>query len=286
MAFNVSDFRCNEGATIRLKKRPTACKPQYDSDDHYEEMLHANVKALSYQQQMLYASRRYAVLLIFEAMDAAGKDGVISHVMSGVNPQGCQVTNYERPSATEFKHDFLWRTTRDLPARGEIGIYNRSYYEEVLITRVHPELLAAEQAPDLKNLWRQRFRSIIDFEGHMHRSGTRIIKFFLHLSKDEQRKRFLERIDRPEKNWKFSTQDIEERRFWKAYMRAYEKALSATSTRHAPWYIVPADDKPNARLIVSSIVRDCLESLHLSYPKTTTARRRELRALRKQLADD
>jgi PPK2 family polyphosphate:nucleotide phosphotransferase len=255
----------------------------YTSTKQYQEMLSAHVKALSAQQELLYASDRYAVLLIFQAMDAAGKDGVISHVMSGVNPQGCQVFSYKHPSAAELKHDFMWRTTRDLPERGKIGIFNRSYYEEVLIARVHPEILQAERVPEEKNPWRQRYRSILDFEGHMTRNGTRIIKFFLHLSKEEQRKRFLERIDQPEKNWKFSVQDIEERKYWKDYMRAYEKCLSATSTKHAPWYIVPADDKLNARLIVSGIVRDSIEALRMNYPKTTTARRRELRALRKQL---
>jgi PPK2 family polyphosphate:nucleotide phosphotransferase len=218
-------------------------------------------------------------------MDAAGKDGAIRHVMSGVNPQGCQVYSFKHPSPTELKHDFLWRTTIDLPERGRIGIFNRSYYEEVLIARVHPEILRAEGVPgDQKNVWRGRYRSILNLESHLDRNGTRIIKFFLHLSKEEQRKRFVERIDRPEKNWKFSIDDIEERKYWKDYMRAYEKCLSATSTRRAPWYVVPADDKLNARLIVSKILVDTVESLELSYPKPTPARRRELLALRKRLA--
>jgi PPK2 family polyphosphate:nucleotide phosphotransferase len=283
MSIDNRDFRVAEGAAVHLKKWPTLGKPVYTTTKQYQEMLSAHVKALSAQQQLLYASDRYAVLLIFQAMDAAGKDGVISHVMSGVNPQGCQVFSYKHPSAAELKHDFMWRTTRDLPERGKIGIFNRSYYEEVLIARVHPEILQAERVPEEKTPWRQRYRSIVDFEGHMTRNGTCIIKFFLHLSKEEQRKRFLERIDQPEKNWKFSVQDIEERKYWKEYMRAYEKCLSATSTKHAPWYIVPADDKLNARLIVSGIVRDSIEALRMNYPKTTTARRRELRALRKQL---
>jgi PPK2 family polyphosphate:nucleotide phosphotransferase len=284
MPIDTSDFRVAEGASVHLKKWPTRCEPVYATTKQYQDILSAHVKALSAQQELLYASDRDAVLLIFQAMDAAGKDGAISHVMSGVNPQGCQVFSYRHPSAAELKHDFLWRTTRDMPERGKIGIFNRSYYEEVLIARVHPEILRAERVPHEKNPWRQRYRSIVDFEGHMHRNGTHIIKFFLHLSKDEQRKRFLERIDQPEKNWKFSSQDIEERKYWKDYMHAYEKCLSATSTKHAPWYIVPADDKLNARLIVSGIVRDSIESLRMNYPKTTTARRRELRALRKQLA--
>ena len=284
MSIDTGDFRVAEGAGVHLKKWPTRCEPVYATTKQYQEMLNAHVKALSAQQELLYASDRYAVLLIFQAMDAAGKDGVISHVMSGVNPQGCQVFSYKHPSAAELKHDFMWRTTRDMPERGKIGIFNRSYYEEVLIARVHPEILQAERVTEEKNPWRQRYRSILDFESHMTRNGTCIIKFFLHLSKEEQRKRFLERIDQPEKNWKFSVQDVEERKYWKEYMRAYEKCLSATSTKHAPWYIVPADDKLNARLIVSGIVRDSIEALRLAYPKTSTARRRELRALRKQLS--
>jgi PPK2 family polyphosphate:nucleotide phosphotransferase len=284
MSVDNSAFKVPAGTSVQLKKWPTRCAPLYETDKEYQEMLSAHVKALSDQQELLYASDSHALLLIFQAMDAAGKDGVISHVMSGVNPQGCQVYSYKHPSATELKHDFLWRTTRDMPERGKIGIFNRSYYEEVLIARVHPEILQAERVPDEKNPWKQRFRSIVDFENHMERNGTRIIKFFLHLSKDEQRKRFLERIDEPQKNWKFSIQDLEERKYWKDYMRAYEKCLSATSTRHAPWYVIPADDKQNARLIVSGIVRDSMEALKMSFPKTSTARRRELRALRRQLA--
>jgi PPK2 family polyphosphate:nucleotide phosphotransferase len=234
---------------------------------------------------LLYASDQYAVLLIFQAMDAAGKDGAIRHVMSGVNPQGCQVYSFKHPSATELKHDFLWRTTRDLPERGRIGIFNRSYYEEVLIVRVHPEILRAEGLPgDQKNVWHDRYRSIVNLESHLDRNGTRIIKFFLHLSKEEQRKRFIDRIDQPEKNWKFSIEDVEERQYWNDYMRAYEKCLTATSTRRAPWYVVPADDKLNARLIVSKILVDTVESLELRYTKATPARRRELLELRKRLA--
>jgi PPK2 family polyphosphate:nucleotide phosphotransferase len=284
MSIDKGDFLVGEGASVHLKKWPTRCEPVYTTTKQYQEMLNAHVKALSAQQQLLYASDRYAVLLIFQAMDAAGKDGVISHVMSGVNPQGCQVFSYKHPSAAELKHDFMWRTTRDMPERGKIGIFNRSYYEEVLIARVHPEILQAERVTEEKNPWRQRYRSILNFESHMTRNGTCILKFFLHLSKEEQRKRFLERIDQPEKNWKFSVQDVEERKYWKEYMRAYEKCLSATSTKQAPWFIVPADDKLNARLIVSGIVRDSIEALRLTYPKTSTARRRELRALRKQLS--
>jgi PPK2 family polyphosphate:nucleotide phosphotransferase len=226
--------------------------------------------------------------LIFQAMDAAGKDGAIRHVMSGVNPQGCQVFSFKHPSATELEHDFLWRTTRDLPERGRIGIFNRSYYEEVLIARVHPEILRNEAIPDTphhdKEVWHDRYRSITNLERHLHENGTRIVKFFLHLSKEEQRKRFLARIDEPDKNWKFSTSDIAERKFWKQYMTAYEKCLSATSTRDTPWYVVPADDKENARLIVSRIVLDTFDGLSMAYPKASAKRRRELLSIRKRLA--
>jgi PPK2 family polyphosphate:nucleotide phosphotransferase len=288
MHIESNDYRVREGVSVDLKKWPTCVDPIYESGEQYQKLLNRHVEALSEQQELLYASDSYAILLIFQAMDAAGKDGAIEHVMSGVNPQGCQVFSFKHPSPAELKHDFLWRTTRDLPERGRIGIFNRSYYEEVLIARVHPEILRAEGLPakllDEKTIWRDRYRSIVDLERHLDRNGTRVIKFFLHLSKEEQRRRFLDRIDRPEKNWKFSLADIEERGFWKDYMRAYEKCLGATSTKRAPWYVVPADDKLNTRLIVSRIVLDTIEALDLSYPKTSPARRRELLALRKQLA--
>jgi PPK2 family polyphosphate:nucleotide phosphotransferase len=288
MIIKSGNFRVREGDEVDLGKWPTLLDPVYESDDEYQEVLAKHVKALSAQQELLYASDRYSVLLIFQAMDAAGKDGAIEHVMSGVNPQGCQVFSFKHPSANELKHDFLWRTTRDLPERGRIGIFNRSYYEEVLIARVHPEILRAEGLPekllDEDSIWHERYRSIVGLERHLDRNGTRIIKFFLHLSKEEQRKRFIDRIDQPEKNWKFSIADIEERKFWKDYMRAYEKCLGATSTKRAPWYVVPADDKYNTRLIVSRIVLDTMEALELSYPKTTAARRRELQLLRKKLS--
>jgi len=286
MHINTSEFRVREGDEVDLKEWPTTVRPVYQSSDHYQDLLRQHVKALSAQQELLYASDRYAVLLIFQAMDAAGKDGAIKHVMSGINPQGCQVFSFKHPSATELSHDFLWRTARDLPERGRIGIFNRSYYEEVLIARVHPEILRAERLPEEllgKKIWHDRFRSIVDLERHLGCNGTRIVKFFLHLSKEEQRKRFLDRIDRPEKNWKFSLADIEERTFWKDYMQAYEKALSATSTKRAPWYVVPADDKLNARLIVSRILLDTFAGLKLKYPTITAVRRRELRTLRKKL---
>jgi PPK2 family polyphosphate:nucleotide phosphotransferase len=280
-------FRVREGVKVDLRDWPTRVAPVYDSDKDYATILSEHVKALSARQRLLYASNQYAVLLIFQAMDAAGKDGAIAHVMSGINPQGCQVFSYKHPSAAELKHDFLWRTTRDLPERGRIGIFNRSYYEEVLIARVHPEILHAEGLPpelrSEKRIWRERYRSIIGLERHLRCNGTRIVKIFLHLSKEEQRKRFLERIDNPEKNWKFSGSDIEERRFWADYTRAYEKCLSATSTADAPWYVVPADNKHNARLIVSRILLDTFSELKLSYPRSDSKRRGELKALRAQL---
>ena len=287
MKINSKEFRVGEGCEVNLKKWPTAVKPVYKSKDQYQKLLEKHVSELSSQQQLLYADNRHAILMIFQAMDAAGKDGAIRHVMSGVNPQGCQVFSFKHPSATELEHDFLWRTTRDLPGRGKIGIFNRSYYEEVLIVRVHPQILRNEGLPDAflneKKVWHDRYRSIVDLEKHLHANGTRIVKVFLHLSKEEQRKRFLARIDEPEKNWKFSSADIEERKFWDDYKKAYEECLSVTSTRHSPWYIVPADDKENARLIVSQIVLDTLDDLKMAYPKTTAERRKELLTIRKQL---
>ena len=246
------------------------------------------VEELSSLQQLHYASDHYALLLIFQALDAGGKDGSIRHVMSGVNPEGCEVFGFKQPSAEELKHDFLWRTTCRLPERGRIGIFNRSYYEEVLVVRVHPEILRNEGFPeklrDEKSIWKERYRSIVDLEAHLHRNGTRIVKFFLHLSKNEQRKRFLERIDEPDKNWKFSLADVHERKYWKQYTKAFEACLHATSTHVSPRYVIPADDKDNARLIVSRIVINALNDLKMAYPKTTAKRRRELKSIGKVLA--
>ena len=288
MKIDSKDFRVREGDKVDLKKWPTKVDPVYKSKEQYKKLLDEHVTKLSALQHLHYASNRYAVLLIFQAMDAAGKDGAIQHVMSGVNPQGCQVFSFKHPSANELLHDFLWRTSRDLPERGRIGIFNRSYYEEVLIVRVHPEILRSESIPDTphhdRKVWNDRYRSIVDLEKHLHANGTRIIKFFLHLSKEEQRKRFLARIDEPEKNWKFSLADIAERKFWKQYMKAFEDCLSATSTDRAPWYVVPADDKEDARLIVSQIIIDAFEGLKMAYPKTSAKRRKELLLIRKQLA--
>ena len=287
MQLDTEDFRVPEGRKVRLDKWPTLVKPVYESKAGYEALLSEHVAQLSALQQLLYAADSHAVLLIFQAMDAAGKDGAIKHVMSGVNPQGCQVFSFKHPSAEEVAHDFLWRTNQCLPERGRIGIFNRSYYEEVLIVRVHPELLASEALPGAsrgaKPIWKERYRSIEQQEAHLTRNGTRIVKFFLHLSPEEQRTRFLARIDEPEKNWKFSQADMKERSFWVDYMKAYEACLGATSTRAAPWYVVPADDKENARLIVSHIVLDTLRSLGMQYPKSDAERRRELLAIRAQL---
>lgn len=287
MGIKPKKFRVRPGSRVDLDKWPTSVAPLYQSKDQYSALLEADTADLQRQQNLLYAEDRYALLLIFQAMDAAGKDGAIKHVMSGVNPQGCQVFSFKHPSAEELDHDFLWRTTRALPERGRIGIFNRSYYEEVLVVRVHPEILAAQRLPgdraDKHDIWRKRFQSINDLEKHLYRNGTRIVKFFLHLSRDEQRERFLKRIDDPGKNWKFSAADVAERRCWPDYMRAYEACLSKTSTAYAPWYVVPADDKENARLIVSRIIVATLEDLELSYPKVSAKQKRELQAVRKRL---
>jgi PPK2 family polyphosphate:nucleotide phosphotransferase len=287
MSIDPKNFRVPGGKPIKLKKWATDIRPIYKSEQKYKELLTADVEELSALQRLLYASSGSSVLLIFQGMDAAGKDGAISHVLTGVNPEGCEVYSFKQPSAEELAHDFLWRTTCRLPTRGRIGVFNRSYYEEVLIVRVHPELVRNEGIPDelvgKETVWKGRYRSIVNLEKHLHRNGTRVIKFFLHLSKEEQRKRFLERIDEPDKNWKFSQADVAERKFWDQYMRAYEECLGATSTQTAPWHVVPADDKYNARLIISRIVIDALQGLKMSYPKPTRARRSELRAMRKQL---
>ncbi len=288
MKIDLDDFRVRPGRGVRLRKWATRTEALYKSEKKYKEILHQDVEKLSELQRLVFASGSYAVLLIFQAMDAAGKDGAISHVLTGVNPAGCEVHSFKAPSGEELAHDFLWRTVCRLPARGRIGVFNRSYYEEVLIARVHPEILDNEGIPgrllDRKGIWKGRYRSIVDMEEHLHRNGTLVIKFFLHLSKGEQRRRFLARIDEPEKNWKFSLADIEERAFWDQYARAYEECLGATSTEEAPWHIVPADDKNNARLIISRIVIEALRGLGLGYPKLTRKRRGELQAIRRKLA--
>jgi PPK2 family polyphosphate:nucleotide phosphotransferase len=288
MKIDSKKFLVRPGEKVTLDEWPTLVKPFCKSKKQYREQLEEHVAELSSMQRLLYASNRYALLLTFQGMDAAGKDGAIGHVMSGVNPEGCQVSSFKEPSAAELAHDFLWRTTVRLPARGQIGIFNRSYYEEVLVVRVHPEILRnqglAEELRDEQDIWEGRYRSIVDLESHLYRNGTRTVKIFLHLSKSEQRKRFIERIDEPGKNWKFSLADIHERKYWSKYVKAYEACLGATSTRYAPWYVVPADDKENARLIVSRIVLDALGELKMAYPRTTAKRRQELKSIRKLLA--
>ena len=287
MTIDSKDFRVRPGEKVKLNQWPTRVKPFCKSKKEYQQLLEEHVAELSSLQRLHYASNRYALLLIFQGMDAAGKDGAIRHVMSGINPEGCQVSSFKQPSVEELQHDFLWRTTFRLPERGQIGIFNRSYYEEVLVVRVHPEILRSqglsEELRDEKSIWKERYQSITDLERHLYRNGTRTVKVFLHLSREEQRKRFLERIDQPEKNWKFSLADIHERKYWKDYTAAYEACLGATSTHHAPWYAVPADDKENARAIVSQIVLDTLKELKMAYPKTTAKRKEELKSIGKLL---
>ena len=287
MKIDIKQFLVPEAGNIKLNEWPTRVAPLYESKKAYKKLLKAQVVKLSAQQQLQYADDQYSLLLVFQAMDAAGKDGAIKHVMSGINPQGCQVFSFKQPSATELDHDFLWRTTKCLPERGRIGIFNRSYYEEVLVVRVHPEYLSGQKLPgdlsDTDTIWQQRYQSIADHENHLHRNGTRIVKFFLHLSEEEQRKRFVARIDKPEKNWKFSFGDVEERKHWQQYMDAYEACLNATSTSTAPWYVVPADDKKNARLLIAEIILDAYKSIDMNYPVTTAKRQQELLAIREQL---
>jgi len=283
-------YRVVPGRKLRLSKCPTDIKPLYKSKAQYRKMLDEQIDQMRDLQSLLYAHDSYALLVIFQAMDAAGKDSAIKHVMSGVNPQGCQVYSFKHPSAEELDHDFLWRTTRCLPQRGRIGIFNRSYYEEVLIVRVHPDILRAESLPaellDEKAIWEERFRSINDLESHLHRCGTRVLKFFLHISKEEQRQRFLARLEEPDKNWKFNIGDLAERELWEKYMQAYEECLRATSTKEAPWFVVPADDKKNARLLIAETIVEALRKLKMSYPEPSQAHRKELQAIRKMLANE
>ena len=288
MTIDSKAYQVPRGKELNLDKWPTADRPLTKSKKHYQKLLEEHVSELSALQELHYASNRHALLIIFQGMDGAGKDGAIRHVMSGINPQGCEVFSFKQPSAEELEHDFLWRTACRLPERGRIGIFNRSYYEEVLVVRVHPEELRNEglskQLEDDESKWDDRYKSIVDFEKHLDRNSTRVVKVFLHISKDEQRKRFLARIDDPDKNWKLSLADIHERKFWKDYVKAYEECLGATSTHHAPWYVVPADNKDDARLIVSQIVLDALRGLKPSYPATTQKHRAELKSIRKMLA--
>lgn len=279
-------FRVLAENDLRLKDNATIIEPFYRTKKEYRQMLDDDTKELTEQQSMLNASGQYALLIIFQAMDAAGKDGAIKHVMSGINPQGCHVHSFKKPSEKELKHDFLWRAACALPERGQIGIFNRSYYEDVLVVKVHPEILDNQKLPETKpgaDFWQGRYQSIRDFEAHLHRNGTRIIKFFLHISKEEQRRRLLERIDVPDKNWKLSLADFEEREYWDSYMDAFGQCLRATTTDDSPWYLVPADDKNNARLIISSIILKTLKDMKLSYPRATKRHYDQLEALRNKL---
>jgi PPK2 family polyphosphate:nucleotide phosphotransferase len=268
---------------VDLKKFNTAYTGDFRNKEDAAEMLAADIKRLTELQDILYACRQYSVLIVFQAMDAAGKDGTIKHVMSGVNPQGCNVTPFKQPTDEELGHDFLWRISKALPAKGMIGIFNRSHYEEVLVTRVHPEYILSQSIPGIssvedigKSFWQKRFDLINDFERRLTQNGTVIIKFFLHVSKDEQKERFLKRIDEPEKNWKFSAADVKERKYWNDYMKAFEDAISATSTKHAPWYIIPADKKWYMRAAVGDVIVGTLEDLNLSYPKLSDSKLKEL----------
>ena len=281
-------YRITKGKTFRLKDVDPGDTGKLKSEDkpRAKEALQIGVEALATLQDILYAQDRWSLLLIFQAMDAAGKDGTIKHVMSGVNPQGCEVYSFKSPSSEELDHDYLWRCTKRLPERGRIGIFNRSYYEETLIVRVHPEVLAREKLPAecvTKNLWAERFQDIRDLERFLHRNGTVVRKFFLHLSKEEQRKRFLARLENPDKNWKFSVADVKERGFWNSYMNAYEEMIQETATEDSPWYVVPADNKWFTRVVVAAAVIDTLAGLNLHYPKVSGAKRKELAAAKEAL---
>jgi len=288
MTIKIRDFKAPQDTALDFSAWPTKIDPYYSSEDHYAQLLAQHAAELDARQELFYISQRSALLIIFQGMDAAGKDSIIKHVMSGVNPQGCNVTSFKTPTATELHHDFLWRAAVALPQRGEIGIFNRSYYEDVLITRVHPDLLKDEgvTADDRKKVWAQRYESIVNFERHLAKNDTCILKFFLHLSKEEQRKRFLKRLDEPDKTWKIHMADVEERGFWKDYMKAYEEAISATSTKDAPWYLVPADDKKNARLIVAQVLVDTLNTMDMKPQPTDDKRRTELQTIRDRLNAD
>jgi PPK2 family polyphosphate:nucleotide phosphotransferase len=282
-------YRINDGKHFQLKDYDPADTAQWRSAEQAKEQLQKDIERMEELQAMLYAQGRWAVLLIFQAMDAAGKDGTIKHVLSGVNPEGCQVTSFKAPSDTELQHDFLWRTTRQLPERGHIGIFNRSYYEEVLVVRVHPPVLESQKVPPslvTKDIWKERFEDIHCFERHMARNGTVIRKFFLHLSKKEQKRRFLARLDEPEKHWKFSDADIRERKCWDDYQEAYEEMIRHTASKHAPWYVVPADNKWFTHLVVAAAIVETLEELNLSYPKVDAAKLKEIQAARRMLSKE
>jgi PPK2 family polyphosphate:nucleotide phosphotransferase len=292
ISITTDDFLFTGKQELKLENRDTKIKDVYKDKSDYKDQIEAFGERINDLQRMMYAHDRYSLLLVFQAMDAAGKDGTIRAIMSGVNAHGIAVHAFKRPSEEELDHDFLWRTTRLLPQRGRIGIFNRSYYEEVLIVKVHPEIvhssqkLPAECTRDMDRFWRHRYESIRDLEKHLWRNGTKVVKFFLHVSRDEQRKRFLDRIDEPDKNWKFNEGDVAERKFWDDYQKAYEDAIHATATEHSPWFVIPADDKKNMRLIVAQIVLEQLQSLDMAYPEVSDQRRAELRQYRERLSTD
>jgi len=287
---NTDKFLVKEGSKLDLKKHPTDLTGDYTDKKQAVKDLQANVERLRELQDVLYAQDHHSLLVIFQAMDAAGKDGVIEHVMSGVNPQGCHVVSFKQPSSEERDHDYLWRCQKALPERGKIGIFNRSHYEEVLVVRVHPEILQSSQLPTAvksdKDIWKKRFQHIRDWEQHLSENGTHILKFFLNVSKEEQKQRFLARINEPEKNWKFAASDVKERGHWDDYMKAYTEALSATSTPNAPWYVIPADKKWFTRLAVSEVIVKKLESMDLHYPVVSEAHRAELAEAKKLLENE
>ncbi|MBX3683048.1 MAG: polyphosphate kinase 2 family protein [Thauera sp.] len=286
---DIAEFRVEGGKKVDLADWPTKDRAVYDSKSDYEERLDAGTERLAELQEMLYAHDRYSLLVIFQAMDAAGKDGAIRHVMSGINPQGCQVFSFKKPSSEELDHNFLWRYMKSLPERGRIGIFNRSYYEDVLVVRVHPEVLDQQRLPPGKrgkSFWEARYEDINAFERHLVRNGTVVLKFFLNVSKTQQKRRFLERLERPDKHWKFSAADLAEREYWDDYMDAYERAITATSTEWAPWHVVPADHKWATRAIVADIISSTLVSLDLQFPKPTDEQLAQLAKARKRLLDE
>jgi PPK2 family polyphosphate:nucleotide phosphotransferase len=283
-------FRVRAGEKLNLKKHPTDFTGDYREKDEALEDLKKNVARIAELQEILYAQNEHALLIVLQAMDTAGKDGVIKHVLSGVNPQGCHVVSFKEPSTEDLEHDYLWRVTKNLPERGTIGVFNRSHYEDVLIVRVHPEILDSQPIPDRakkdKKIWQKRFEQIRNFETHLVENHTHVLKFFLHLSKAEQKKQFLERIEEPEKHWKFSAADIRERGFWNDYMRAYREAIEATSTDDAPWHVVPADKKWFTRTAISEIIRDKMESMDLRYPKVSDEQKKGLAEAKKMLENE
>ena len=287
------DYAFDGEGKFKLADRPTKAEAGlYDGKSDYKDKIEAKAKTIDELQQVMYAHDRYAMLVIFQAMDAAGKDGTIAHVLRGVNPHGVKVHSFKKPSSEELDHNFLWRTNKAMPERGRITVFNRSYYEEVLVTKVHPKIVTdyqrvpSEHISDLEDVWKQRYEAINDLERYLHRNGTRVVKFFLNVSRDEQRERFLSRIDRPEKNWKFSEADVKERAYWDDYMSAYQDCIRATATKNAPWYVIPADDKKSMRLIVGDIIADRMSEMDVAYPVVDDARRAELQGYRESLAND